>query len=264
VLAEDLLDELDTLSSPYDLAEPTDLAGIRATLTDGPPQPMPAPPSDDLYRRIHGAWLGRAAGCLLGKPVEKIPRQGIREILQAQGRWPLDDWFTARGLPDEVRARWPWNRRSATTSLAENIDGMPEDDDLNFPMLNLALLEEHGSELRTSDVAEQWLRELPAGRVFTAERVAYREAQQHPFHPVAEIRPLGKGIVHRTSKLFACGPRSGSMKVVAAIEEKGGLSPSRGQDASCYAIRQACLMPATSSASRGRGGCTTSSWSTRR
>lgn len=127
-----------------------------------------------LWDRIHGAWLGRAAGCLLGKPVEKIPREGIREILQATGRWPLTAYFTAVGLPAEVAARWPWNRRSAPTSLVENIDGMPEDDDLNFPLLGLSVLERHGLDFSTEDVAEAWLASLPAGRVFTAERVAYR------------------------------------------------------------------------------------------
>jgi ADP-ribosylglycohydrolase len=137
---------------------------------------LPAPPS--LPRGSRGrelsAWTGRAAGCLLGKPVEKIPREGIEEILRATGRWPLTGWFTAVGLPSDVAARWPWNRRSAPTSLEENIDGMPEDDDLNYPMLALSLLETHGRDFTTEDVAQLWLDNLPAGRVFTAERAAYR------------------------------------------------------------------------------------------
>jgi ADP-ribosylglycohydrolase len=127
-----------------------------------------------LADKVHGGWLGRSAGCLLGKPVEKIPRAGIEEILRDAGRWPLDDWFTAQGLSADVAARWPWNRRSAPTSLAENIEGMPEDDDLNFAVLALRLLEAHGDELTTDDVAQAWLDNLPGGRVFTAERVAYR------------------------------------------------------------------------------------------
>ncbi len=51
---------------------------------------------------------------------------------------------------------------------------MPEDDDLNFAILALQLVERHGGALTTEDVATAWLNELPAGRVFTAERVAYR------------------------------------------------------------------------------------------
>lgn len=56
--------------------------------------------------------------------------------------------------------RHPWNRRSRPTSLAENIDGMPEDDDLNYPLLGLLLLRRHGAEFTTADVARLWLDEL--------------------------------------------------------------------------------------------------------
>lgn len=129
---------------------------------------------DDLADRISGAWAGRSAGCLWGKPVEKIPREGIEEILKSQGRWPLTDFFTAQDLPKDIAARWPWNRRSAVNSLIENIDGMPEDDDLNYPLLNLAVLEAAGRDFSTEDIAKAWLNDLPAGRAFTAERIAYR------------------------------------------------------------------------------------------
>ncbi|WP_078944247.1 ADP-ribosylglycohydrolase family protein [Streptomyces sp. XY511] len=127
-----------------------------------------------LLLRLEAAWVGRAVGCLLGKPVEKLPLEGIRALARAAGNWPLDDWFTARGVPAELLAAYPWNRRSAATSLAEKIDGMPEDDDLNYPLLNLRLLQRFGKAFTTADVARLWLDELPAGRTFTAERVAYR------------------------------------------------------------------------------------------
>ena len=171
-LADRLLDELDALpvDPGLDRREPLDWAArlIRTSV------PSRVPDAKELGDRVHGAWLGRAAGCVLGKPVEKIPRAGIREILQSSGQWPLRSYITAGGVPDDVQGRWPWNRRSRATSLAENIDGMPEDDDLNFAMLALMLVERHGSDLGTDDVATAWLDSLPAGRVFTAERAAYR------------------------------------------------------------------------------------------
>jgi ADP-ribosylglycohydrolase len=168
-VAADLLDAVDELAPATHLELDPVLSRIGTGGTVGQPRDHA-----DLVDRLHGAWLGRASGCLLGKPVEKIARAGIEEILRSTGRWPLDDWFTAVGLPPEVAARWPWNRRSAGTSLAENIDGMPEDDDLNFAVLALRLLEQHGVALTTEHVAQSWLDNLPAGRVFTAERVAYR------------------------------------------------------------------------------------------
>ncbi|MET9799878.1 ADP-ribosylglycohydrolase family protein [Streptomyces sp. NPDC006368] len=155
-----------------------------ASATARPAGPSPAPPTapvpavfplaPGLRRRLHAAWLGRAAGCLLGKPVEKLPLSAIRALARATGNWPLTTWFTSKGLPPALAAAHPWNRRSAPTSLAENIDGMPEDDDLNYPLLNLLLLQRYGHGFSTADVARLWLDELPAGRAFTAERVAYR------------------------------------------------------------------------------------------
>ena len=124
---------------------PRDPGGLPGT----GPTPRRATPSDGraTAARLEAAWLGRAAGCLLGKPVEKLPLDGIRALARATGNWPLTTWFTARGLPAELAAAYPWNRRSAATSLAENIDGMPEDDDLNYPLLNLLLLQRYGTGL---------------------------------------------------------------------------------------------------------------------
>ncbi|MEU6013372.1 ADP-ribosylglycohydrolase family protein [Streptomyces sp. NPDC047515] len=171
-LAERLLDELALLDSPLAADEPTDLAAVRAACPNWPASRTgPTPVS---HERLHAAWLGRAAGCLLGKPVEKLPLAGIRALARATGNWPLTTWFTAKGLPAELAATYPWNRRSASTSLAENIDGMPEDDDLDHPLLTLLLLQRYGPSFTTGDLARLWLDELPAGRTFTAERVAYR------------------------------------------------------------------------------------------
>jgi ADP-ribosylglycohydrolase len=183
-LAATLLSELDALPSPLACDEPASLPAIRAAAPAWaaapaglpeekmrPTAPAAVPVSQDA---LHAAWLGRAAGCLLGKPVEKLPLHAIRDIARATGNWPLTTWFTARGLPADLAAAHPWNRRSAANSLAENIDGMPEDDDLNHPLLGLLLLRRHGRDFTTADLARLWLDELPAGRTFTAERVAYR------------------------------------------------------------------------------------------
>ncbi|MCT9142270.1 ADP-ribosylglycohydrolase family protein [Streptomyces violarus] len=171
-LAGDLLDELADLPSALTDDEPTDLERIRSLC---PNWPEPAGSrAAGAPQRLEAAWLGRATGCLLGKPVEKLPLEAIRQLARSTGNWPLTTYFTARGVPEELLSTHPWNRRSATTSLAENIDGMPEDDDLNYPLLNLLVLQRHGSTFTTTDVARTWLDELPAGRTFTAERIAYR------------------------------------------------------------------------------------------
>lgn len=171
-LAEDLLDELADLPSRLEDQEPTDLTKIKSLCPDWPADPSAATAPTPAC--LEAAWLGRAVGCLLGKPVEKLPLEAIRQLAGSTGNWPLTTYFTARGVPADLLAAHPWNRRSATTSLAENIDGMPEDDDLNYPLLNLLLLQRHGRTFTTTDVARIWLDELPPGRTFTAERIAHR------------------------------------------------------------------------------------------
>ncbi|WEO98018.1 ADP-ribosylglycohydrolase family protein [Streptomyces sp. FXJ1.172] len=170
LLAEDLLDELADLPSRLAEDEPTELERIKCLCPA-----WPAPVGDACGpSALEAAWLGRAIGCLLGKPVEQLPLDAIRTLAQAAGNWPLSTYFTAVGVPEDLLAAHPWNRRSASTCLAENIDGTPEDDDLNYPLLNLLLLQRHGRSFTTTDVARLWLDELPPGRTFTAERIAYR------------------------------------------------------------------------------------------
>lgn len=204
-LAEELLTELSRL--------PVSWAGVPQVGTDGHhPTHRPAPENKAprravsgrgglgeekaLHHRLHAAWLGRAAGCLLGKPVEKLPLTAIRSLAKATGNWPLTSWFTEKGLPQDLREAHPWNKRSAPTSLAENINGMPEDDDLNYPLLNLRLLQRHGSNFTTTDVAKLWLDELPAARTFTAERIAYRNLLNgiEPPHTATHHNPFREWI----------------------------------------------------------------------
>lgn len=157
-------------SWPY--AEPDDLAAILGEASDdtgAEEVDAAALPDSD---RFYGAWLGRIAGCNLGKPVEDgrvWTRAHIRRYLELAGAYPLRDYVPALDpMPDGFALRENW---SATTR--GNIDGSDRDDDIDYAILGLLLLERHGSSLATDDVAEGWLAYLPYLRVFTAERAAY-------------------------------------------------------------------------------------------
>ena len=175
-LAQELLDKIEAQPFPESLAqrEPLALETIRL-LRPAAARISPSLPLNqvELHERILGGWLGRAAGCLLGKPVEKTSRAGIKEILQSVGRWPLADYFSAHGMSPELVAKYPWNRHSGAESLKENLVCMTEDDDMNYAMLNLRVLETAGLTFDTGDVAIAWLENMPALSAFTAERVAY-------------------------------------------------------------------------------------------
>ena len=174
-LLADLMDT-ETSASMGSTAEPNDLNEIRqaAGTDDTFKAQLPHSLSEaDLYNRLLGGWLGRAAGCLLGKPIERHPRSAIREMLESNGNWPLHDYWTQEGMPQEVLGKYPWKRRLGFESLRENIECMPEDDDLNYTMLNLHVLETHGYAFDSSDICTEWVTKMPAFQVFTSDRVAY-------------------------------------------------------------------------------------------
>jgi ADP-ribosylglycohydrolase len=120
--------------------------------------------------RIRGAWLGRISGCQLGKPVEILSmrqgREALTEYLRKADALPLRDYVPALegSLPARIAAR----------SCRGQLERSEPDDDINYSVLALQLLEAHGLDLTTADVARAWLLRLPAGMTFTAERAAYR------------------------------------------------------------------------------------------
>jgi ADP-ribosylglycohydrolase len=124
-----------------------------------------------LRDRVLGAWLGRCAGCTLGKPVENWPRADIRRYLERTGDYPITDYFQADGtVPTDsppLNAHW---RGAVRGRIAE----VPRDDDVDYTILGLHLLEEHGAKLSAGDVAAAWLAHFPFTAVYTAERAAYR------------------------------------------------------------------------------------------
>jgi ADP-ribosylglycohydrolase len=121
--------------------------------------------------RIRGAWEGRISGCQLGKPVELISilagRDALIEYLKEAEAYPLRDYvpLIENSPVDSVITR---------RSCKEYLQRSEPDDDINYSVLALMLLEEHGMHLTTADVARAWLRWLPGGATFTAERAAYR------------------------------------------------------------------------------------------
>jgi ADP-ribosylglycohydrolase len=186
--AEAILTALDPLVARtlYDESEPSNLDAILACA--GASAAIEHPRGSAVADRILGGWQGRAAGCLLGKPVEKTPRAGIRALLESNDTWPLKAYITARGIPEELRRTYPWNKHYGLESLRENIVCMPEDDDINYPMLNLHLLETKGMDFTTEQVAGGWLDMLPIMTTFTAERVAYLNAAAGFDAPATAIR----------------------------------------------------------------------------
>jgi ADP-ribosylglycohydrolase len=110
-----------------------------------------------LKDKLKGAWIGRIAGCLLGKPVEGYKRDKLWTLLKETGNYPLKGYIA--DFNDKL------------------VDGAaPVDDDTNYTVFSLKLIEEYGRGFTPADVLEAWMKWIPYLQTCTAERVAYRNA----------------------------------------------------------------------------------------
>ncbi len=170
--ARALCEALENLSPTEDFPyeEPSELEEIRARRPDGPRHIAVPLAGEALDEKTHGAWLGRTAGCMLGKPVEGWPKEKIDDLLEVCGLEGLTDY-----LPPP-----PHNNRGIQVAdwfehcLRGNITRGVRDDDMDYTIGGLCILERHGREFTPRQVAEFWLHHLPYGQTYTAERAAYR------------------------------------------------------------------------------------------
>ena len=171
--ARRLLEQLvaTTRNKNWAYAEPEDLDSILATL---PAAGRVIKISDaELRDQTLGGWLGRCAGCNLGKPVESgdyWTAERLRSYLELADAYPLRDYVPVlTPMPDgfELREFWPYTTRGRITESAR-------DDDIDYTILGLHILEEHGFGFTTADVAADWLDRIPYTQTYTAERAVYR------------------------------------------------------------------------------------------
>lgn len=170
------LDWMATLSPAenYSYCEPSDWDGIRAQMGE---LPKTAPCWPDMDQ-ILGAWQGRCAGCLLGKPFEGGMAEDISNYYGiAQGAYAPLHYYRARA--EEPVA---FLADKAYLSI-EKLPGMPVDDDTNYTVLALLLLDKNGKDFTRLEWADHFVRNLPPESTFTAERVAYRNLLDQIFPP---------------------------------------------------------------------------------
>lgn len=151
---------------PY--LEPSQLAGIRACRR-GESRRWDVELDDAMLDRMHGAWLGRVAGCMLGKAVEGWPHEVIKNYLTSIGEWPLTDYIPAVAEKEPEAD----GRKLRIYCSRGNWDHAVSDDDTNYTVLGLKIMEGRGPEFTTRNVADSWLANLPFASVCTAERRAY-------------------------------------------------------------------------------------------
>ena len=165
------------LSKDCDLWEPEDYEDILKTL------PESAGVCYDFlkegYReRLKGAWYGRAVGCLLGIPVEGWSREKIQDFLAESQQAPLSGYMSS-DCSEAVREKFsicdmdagrPYDRTKVC--WRNNVTAFPVDDDTNYTVCALRLVENYGMAFSSEDAAENWLLSFPPLHACTAERAA--------------------------------------------------------------------------------------------
>lgn len=146
----------------------TSLAPGRAT---GPIRPIDAA---EAAARAEEAFLGSVCGCQLGKPVEINPTLAeLRAALERIGQWPLEDYISERIHSDgglrTLHGSWRQTCREYLTAAAP-------DDDLNYTILGMLVLEQHGAAFTHAHLRDLWLAHLPPAWTFGPERMVLVKA----------------------------------------------------------------------------------------
>ncbi len=156
------------LRNEWSYYEPSDLEGIWQARIGPVDLPRFYLAQEEVRDKIHGAWLGRAVGCVLGKPLEvHVSQDEIRAYLEGANAYPLADFVPAQSTNGKVL------RRDCVPSMRGYVQYAQEDDDLNYMCLAVKLLERVGPCFSTLDVGMNWLGSIPFLWTWGPEHVVY-------------------------------------------------------------------------------------------
>ena len=164
------------IEKTFPFVEPSDLESIQAQRPPGVRDLQLDWNSERVYDQIYGAWRGRAAGCVLGKPVEGWPKARIDKYLKDKNIDILDNYlpFDETVLPGVHKV-----------STRGNIKFMPRDDDMDYVIIGLLALEKRGIKTSARTIANTWVDRLPFHLVYTAEECAYRNFVNSVWPPLS-------------------------------------------------------------------------------
>ena len=124
-----------------------------------------------LESKIHGAWMGRVCGCMLGKTVEGIHTNELLPLLKETNNYPMHRYIYRKDINDEICKKYSFPLPGRL--YADEIDGMPIDDDTNYVIMAQVIIEEYGKDFTPYDVSLAWLKYQSKNAYCTAEKVAF-------------------------------------------------------------------------------------------
>lgn len=176
------------LRPDFPFVEPNDYDAIIGDAAEGPPL---TPLTEAEYaERIKGAWYGRCAAVVLGKPFElNLNRLEIKAYLESVDAYPLNDWVPYRSekLGQTLRNR---------PSTLGNVQFAEPDDDIHYTILALLLTEQKGLSFTKFDVGNNLLDNIPYHWLWSCGRQAY-------YHMVnlTDDRPIEEQIAEIPTKI---------------------------------------------------------------
>ena len=155
------------IKAGYPYVEPNDFEGIMAEASE---VPILEPLSDEEYtKRLNGAFYGRCAAVILGKPLEMgMNRLQIKEYLESVNEYPLNDFVSAYSEKLDKRLRG-----DCIYSTKGNVQFAQSDDDINYTLLALRLAETHPDGFKAADIGWNWLDNIAYHWCWCASRQAY-------------------------------------------------------------------------------------------
>ena len=153
----------------YKYNEPSDISEIRALRREyNIPKKVDF---EGLESKIYGVWAGRICGCMLGKTVEGIHTDELIPFLKETNNFPMHRYIYKSDLTAEICKKYKYPFESRV--YADNIEGMPVDDDTNYVVLAQLIIEKYGKDFTPYDVSRAWLEYQSKDAYCTAERVAF-------------------------------------------------------------------------------------------
>jgi hypothetical protein len=128
--------------------------------------PIAAIDPELIAPHVEIAFKSAVCGCILGKPLEVRPTlDEIRRAAEAIGEWPLRDYISEPLLQKLGRRHSSWG-----DCVRGRIRYAAPDDDINYKICGMLLLECHGREFTKDDLRDLWYVNLPPGWQFGPER----------------------------------------------------------------------------------------------
>ena len=153
----------------YSYIEPSDIDQIQL-MRRGAEEPV-ACDNSTIGDKIHGAWMGRVCGCMLGKTVEGIRTNELVPFLKETDNYPMHRYILRADLKNSDITKYKYNLNGRI--YVDEIDGMPVDDDTNYVVLAQNVIEKYGRDFTPFDMSRAWLSSQEKDAYCTAERVAF-------------------------------------------------------------------------------------------